>query len=373
MTALNQDVIRSLVSFRGGDVPVVSVYLDVDGRRFVRPRDYELHLDALLRHASERRHNGHRPDGEDLRRIESHVKGGLDRRRTRGLALFSCARSGLWEVLELPVAVRNQLVVNATPHIRQLEAVLEENERFGVLLADRQRSRLFVFELGQLVDKSELFDVLPRHEDDRGDWDKDHVRDHSADAAHHHLKRAAEVAFTVFKEQDLDHLILGAPDEIANDLERVLHSYLRDRIAARIKLPVNASDATIVEAALRVEQEVERAKEAAVVVRLRDALGAGNGGVAGLPGVLSALVERRVDTLLVSDGYEAPGWRCPTCGHLAVRGPACPVCPRSTMARVDDVVEEAMEEALGQSCHIEIVVGDPDLDVLGRIGALLRF
>jgi hypothetical protein len=43
------------------------------------------------------------------------------------------------------------------------------------------------------------------------------------------------------------------------------------------------------------------------------------------------------------------------------------------MARVDDVVEEAVEEALKQSCRVEIVVANPDLDVLGRIGALLRF
>ena len=56
-----------------------------------------------------------------------------------------------------------------------------------------------------------------------------------------------------------------------------------------------------------------------------------------------------------------------------MRGPACPVCPSATMARVDDVVEEALEDALAQSCRIEVVVGNPDLDVLGRIGALLRF
>lgn len=71
------------------------------------------------------------------------------------------------------------------------------------------------------------------------------------------------------------------------------------------------------------------------------------------------LVERRVDTLVVSDGYEAPGWRCPACGYLAGKGPACPVCPRSTMQRVDDVVEEAVEDALGQSCRVDVVVGTP--------------
>lgn len=371
MAPLSQDVIRSLAAFKGGDDPVVSVYLDVDGRRYVRPRDYELHLEDLLRRAGGQA-NGRAPV-EDLRRIEAHVKAGLDRHRTRGLALFSCAPGGLWHVVELPVPVRNQVVVNATPHIRQLEGVLDNNERFGVLLADRQRARMFVFELGELVDKSEAFDALPRHEDDRGDWDKDHVRDHTAEAAHQHLKRAAEVAFSVFRAQDLDHLIVGAPDEIANELERLLHPYLKERLAARIGVPVAAADPVIIAAALGVEAGVGRQKQARLVGRLRDAVGAGNGGVAGLAPVLAALVERRVETLLVSDGFESPGWRCHTCDHVAVRGPACPVCPSTTMTKVDDVVEEAVEEALGQSCRVEVVVGDADLDVLGRIGALLRF
>ncbi len=371
MADLSQDVIRSLASFKGEGGAVVSLYLDVDGRRFVRPRDYEVHLDAMLRRVAENG-NAHAAAVEDLRRVEAHVKAGIDRSHTRGLAVFSCAAGGLWRVLELPVPVRNQLVVNATPHIRQLEAVLDQNERFGVLLADRQRARMFVFELGRLVDKSELFDQLPRHEDDRGDWNKDQVRDHSAEVAHHHLKRAADVAFAAFQAQQFDHLILGAPEDIARELERDLHSYLKQRIAGRINVAVNAPDATIVEAALQVEADVERAKEAKLVGRLRDAVGAGSGGVAGLAPVLAALVERRVETLLVSDGYEAPGWRCGSCGHVATRGPSCPVCP-TTMTRVDDVVEEAVEEALGQACRVEVVVGNADLDVLGRIGALLRF
>ena len=29
--------------------------------------------------------------------------------------------------------------------------------------------------------------------------------------------------------------------------------------------------------------------------------------------------------------------------------------------------------ALAQSCHVEICVDNPDLDVMGRIGALLRY
>lgn len=371
MAALTEDVLRRLAGFKGEDAKVVSLYLDVDGRRFVRPKDYELHLDALLKKAGERSNSRAAAD-EDLSRVAAHVKAGIDRSHTRGLAIFSCLAHGLWEVIELPVPVRNQVVVNSSPHIRQLEGVRDENERFGVLLADKQRARMFVFELGRLVDKNELFDQLPRHEDDRGDWDKDHVRDHSAQLAHLHLRRAAQVAFAAYQAQPFDHLVIGAPDEIAHELERELHSYLKARIAARVNVAVNASEAAIRQAALEVEAEVERAKEAELVERLRHAVGSGSGGVAGLPAVLSALVERRVDTLVLSDGYEAPGWRCRACGYIGTKGPRCPVCP-AAMERLDDVVEEAVEEARIQSCRVEVVFDNADLDVLGRIGALLRF
>jgi hypothetical protein len=32
-----------------------------------------------------------------------------------------------------------------------------------------------------------------------------------------------------------------------------------------------------------------------------------------------------------------------------------------------------VQEALEQSCRVDICVGNPDLDCLGRIGALLRY
>jgi peptide subunit release factor 1 (eRF1) len=372
LVTLTQDVIKSLAAFKAQKTPVVSLYLDVDGRRFVRPKDYEVHLDHLLKEAAGHT-NGHKPAAADLERIEGHVKAGIDRSHTRGLAIFSCTAQDLWQVFELPVPVRNQLVVNASPHVRQLETVVDEYQRFGVLLADKQRARMFVFELGELVDKSELFDQLPRHEDDKGDWDRDHVRDHSMAAALRHLKRSGEVAFHIFQEQGFDHLIIGAPEEIAHELERVLHPYLRDRIAARLAVPVGASDAVIKQAALGVEEQVERAKKAARVERLRTASNAkGGNGVVGLEGVLKAVCERRVETLLVSEGYEAAGWRCGDCAHMAVKGPTCPVCG-SAMERVDDVVEAAVEEALAQNCRVSVCVGNADLDVMGRIGALLRF
>jgi len=164
-------------------------------------------------------------------------------------------------------------------------------------------------------------------------------------------------------------------------------------VAARLRLSTTASDDQIRHATMEIEAQVERLRTDALVQRLRDAIGAsgsgllgmarpkapaapvgagGGSGVAGLEAVLGALVEHRVDTLLVSDGFEVPGWRCPSCDHLAMVGRSCPLC-RTDMDQVPDVVEEAVEVALAQSGRVVVCVGSADLDCLGRIGALLRF
>ncbi len=371
---ISETRIRDLAGFKGEDAPVTSLYLDVDGRRRIRARDYEMVLERMLRPVREQRvYQDAQPSvWADAKRIEEHVKAGVDRSRVRGLALFSCSAHDFWEVVELAVPVRDRLVINHTPYVRELEAVVARHERFAVLLADRQRARLFLFHQGELLEKQEQFDLLPRHDDDGGQLGKDQVAGHTAVAAQRHLRRAAAAAFGLYQEQGFDHLVLAAPEDLAGELERELHAYLRERIAARVHLPATASDDDIRHGVEKVEAGVERAREAAIVERLRQAVHTGSGGVAGTDAVLEALVARRVDTLLVSDGFEAPGWRCGSCAWVGTRGRRCPVCG-TDMDRVGDVVEEAMEEALAQACRVAVCSENPDLDVMGRIGALLRY
>lgn len=371
MANLNEDTVRELAGVSGGGAPVVSCYLDVDGRRYPRRQDYEAQLDHLVRRARARG-EGNGTLAADLARITDHVHGGFDRADTRGLALFSCQSSGFWKALPLSVAVRNQIVVNQSPAVGQLEQLLHAHERIGVLLVDRQQARFFVYELGVLVDRSELFDELPRDYDHRGEKERGDTRHHVDDLVDQHLRRAAAVAFQAFQDAEYAHLLLAAPTELAGAVESHLHPYLSERLGGRLAVPVGASDAALREAVLEAEDGLVRARETKVVERLREGIGSGRKAVAGLEAVLQALVERRVDLLVVSEGYSEGGWRCPGCSHLAAVGRRCPLCG-TDMVEVPDVVEDALEEALLQSCRIEICVGNADLDVLGRIGALLRF
>ena len=371
MAVITEAAVRELAGFRGGGAPVTTCYLDVDGRRLSRQGDYEQELQRVLRSARSRA-NGAGSVRRDLQRIEAYVRGGIDRSTTRGLAIFSCSDRDFWKVVPLPVPVRSRVVINQAPVVGPLETVAQEFERFGVLLADRQRARVFVFHFGELVDHSELLDDRGRPDDVRGHLDRGDVGARSDAVVSAHLRRAADAAFQIFRDEPFEHLTLGGPDAVMRALESTLHPYLRRRLCGRIQVGVGASTGDVRSAVMDVEREVERQREAEAVERLRAAVATNSRAVVGLATTLRAVAEHRVEQLLVSAGFGEPGWSCEACGHLGLVGRTCPAC-RSELIPVDDIVELAIEATLAQSCHVEICVDNPDLDVMGRIGALLRY
>jgi len=373
VTAITEDTLRTLAGFQAGGEPVTTCYLDVDGRRLLTQRDIEQELDGVLR-AARGRANGTPSVHTDLDRIEGFVKGGFDRSRVRGLALFSCAARDLFEVVPLPVRVRSRVVVNEQPAVAQLEAIAEESRRFGVLLVDRQRARMFVFELDELVEHTEqTAGETARDYDTRGERERGEITPHVDALASAHVRRAAALAFSVYQQQGFEQLVVGASEDLAKDVEGALHAYLRERLVGRINVTPQASVDAIQKAVVECEEQTEREKEAALVQRLLDTVGAGGRAVTGLGPVLTALNERRVEHLIVSHEYEAEGWRSEQTGFLHDVRPHRSDTDEQSFRPIQDVVEEAIDDALGQGAKVEICVGNADLDVHGRIGALLRY
>jgi hypothetical protein len=382
MEVLSAELVQRLARWRGGNGHgVITLYLNVDGRENIRPEDYQAHLDALIRDAITK---DKRPEvAETLARISEFVINEFERQNFRGLAVFADA-SDLWEVVALPVPVADHLVVNMTPHVRQLETILDEYEPTGVLMTDRQRARLLVIELGRVVEREEVIDPLPRHDDDKGDWEKDHVKTHAEAIAQQHFRHAALSMFDLYQRHHFNHLVLCVADEVSGDVKRQLHDYLAQKVVGCTAMPLNASDDEIIAIAHEMTQVEERRREVEYVDRLRAGVStvgvngkagksaADSSAVAGLDPTLEAIYEKRVETLLVSHGFVAEGWRCTDCSYIATVGRMCRMCG-SSMTLVDDVIEEAVEDALGQKCRVEFCSDNADLDVLGRIGALLRF
>src|SRR5215218_2632498 len=97
-------------------------------------------------------------------------------------------------------------------------------------------------------------------------------------------------------------------------------------------------------------------EESALFERFAAQEGSGKGrAVQGLEPVLAALVERKVETLLVRQGAQAPGSKCVTCGWLGPAGLThCPV-DETVLDGVDNILEPAIQAAIQQSATVHVV------------------
>ncbi|HEX6008663.1 MAG TPA: hypothetical protein VFZ50_01020, partial [Actinomycetota bacterium] len=92
MTELDRGLLRKLAEWDPA-LPVTSVYVTVDGRRYPRKTDYELRLDELLRNARGQARaldrDAIRSVDRDVAAMSEFVRDEFDRGDTKGLAMFS--------------------------------------------------------------------------------------------------------------------------------------------------------------------------------------------------------------------------------------------------------------------------------------------
>ena len=353
---------------------MTTVYLDVDGRHRPVATDYVAAFERLADNLRRRAHG--RGDKRlasaveaDIERMRAWLGGGLERARTRGVAMFSCSEEDFFEAIQLQRPVRDESALDLMPRVTQLLAFLEEDERFLVALVDRRRLRLLRFELGEVEELPAITDPEPRAIDisiELGSFEH-----HAEEAARIHFRHSAEHLERALRKWPAAGLIVAGPDEAVAGLQAYLPRSITDKIVGRARLAVTAPPHEIAEVALEIQDTVDRRRQAEAVEQLRQQAASGRGGVVGLEATLAALARQRVATLFVSEGFTATGAGCPSCGHLGVGVRQCPQCG-TTNEEIEDVVEVALDEAIAQGATIEFC-RDSELDRFGRIGAVERY
>jgi peptide subunit release factor 1 (eRF1) len=378
---ITRERLRELAGIRAGEGKVLSLFLNLDPRDFptaaARGTEIRSLLDRAGRLIREDEALSHAARGAlraDLERVAAELgSAGLEARGAHGLAVFASSAADLFEVLKLAEPVEHDPVIADAPFIEPLSAI-GPPERWCALLVNRRVARLFCGP-GAALEEVELIEDELRRRHDQGGWSQANYQrsiDKDADA---HLRHAAKVAFAHLQDDLPAGILVGAPQELAAHFEGHLHPYLRERLAGRLDLDVEHTSAEEVRraAAARIE-EAGRARDDAALARLVEAFAGGPGRAAsGLPAVLAAVHEQRVETLLVEAGFAEPGTGCPTCGWLGADGVAACPADGSATEPVADLVEAAVERTLTQAADVRVLRDRAELASHGRIAAVLRF
>lgn len=387
---LDQQEIQKLVQYRNTENPVISLYLNV-----TPPRQFETELNSLVRLAGQRMRERQVHSDKQikhleslLQQIESHVlkkykppKGG-----TRTVVLFADA-DGLWEEYALPISLSSQVVVEPDTYTRPLTMVLDEFERYCVLVVDSRKARIFSLFLGEMEEYSEIFveSEVPRRVRvnlsmtrasgglRKGGIGDDRIQSHIEDQVNRHLKYVADHSLDFIKNHGFTRVILGSTEEkILPRLKDHLHSYIRERVIGEINVRPDDHKETLKEKALEMAQSFEREDERRKVHRLLELNNAGDKGVLGLEPTLEALMLGQVHTLVLENDFRSPGYVCPEDHFLSTYLTQCPLC-NGHMEEFSDIADEMVEEAVSQNAEVEHVFEEIEEFTPYKIGALLRF
>jgi peptide chain release factor subunit 1 len=274
-----------------------------------------------------------------------------------GIALFSSAQEDYFYALPLSRAPTDDVSWDSAPLLMPLQEELEQGERIGVLLFDKERARLFTVVLGEIEEKRVIVDEVPGKQASGG-W---YALSQARYARHHqehvlqHVKRTVTALLELLRTHPFDRLLLGGPDEAVALLRPHLPPPLRDRLSGTLALELVASEADVLQATTRAGQMLAQRAEQADVAELLEAAGGGHA-VTGLEASLAALHERRVHRLVVADAFALSGAQCPRCGRLALRVTLCPDCDER-MAPVPHLETRIAAQAHEQDATVTVVAG----------------
>jgi peptide chain release factor subunit 1 len=371
-TPISYEQLERLERFDSQGARILSVYLDRDPQRQL-DRSYLVVLKDLVKETRERLDE---VAGDQLDREAARLEEWLDSEppQGRGLAAFSCSEPELWQVISLPVPVEDHLAFESRPHLGPLLALLDEYERYGVALVDKEKARLFTVFMGT-IEETEAFEDMVPGKHDQGGWSQARYQRHHETHVYQHLQHVTERLGELLERQGFDRLIVAGPEEATNELRGLLPHVLSERLVAVMPAEMFAGEAEILEQTLPVAERFEREEERRLVDTVLEEAGA-DGASCGLVGTLEAISLAQVRTLLVAEGTEQEGGECQNCGRLEpghVR--PCPACGGTMDPRVH-LLERAMERTRAQAGEIEIVRGDPADRLRERcegVGALYRF
>jgi hypothetical protein len=324
--------------------PVVSLYLHLDPRHRGSLDAYRARLKGLLKEAAQK------APQEDIAAIENYFDRDFDW-SGRGVAAFSSAGSGWWQVYRFSVPVRSHVHVNDKPFVMPLVDLLDTYGSYTVALVDQQTIRMFHIHLGEQVGVGQATgEEIQRLKTGGGSGSGRTARGSDLQAAREEAVRgnmrgfADELEAFCRRQGAVSHLLLGGAESTTSQFKGMLSPRLHNCLEGTFNISMQAHDKEVLTQSLAIIQENLAASEAQLVEAVQTRAAKEIGGVVGLQPTLDAIAAGRVQKLVLAEGSLSP-----------------------------EVADDAITQALEYGGEVVLVDEDSPLAETEGIGALLRY
>lgn len=352
--------------------PVLSLFIEL-GPAFATPQARQSELNSLMTLVQrEMPEDGAKKElSAALPALRDHLQNDEEWwKDARGAAIYF-APNEMFEVVRCLEPLETKAAVTAWPHIEPLSEVVT-GDLWCVMMVSRTVARYLMGFPSRLREVESMEDDV-RGQHSQGGWSQARFERSVEKDVQDHIKNAAEELWELYRQKRFDCLVVVTLPEMWPDVERELHSDLKNRLAGVLELDIEHSSVAEVRDEVRQLADVrENEKERRLLDTLQEGLGRGERAAGGVAQVFAALSESRVETLLVDDSFERQGVACTSCGWAGLQGKVCPVDSKPLREGVD-LKDWGIRRTLAGSGEVRVVKFHPDLQAQEGIGAILRY
>jgi len=377
---ISHDDLRQLQHYLSGpDSLILSLYVNIDQSNAANlNRGFETNIDGLFRQVAESQNsndgNKQRFDAE-CRLVRQFLGGYVP--KGKALVVFSDSKQDFWWQRDLQVELPTGVRWSPEPWVRPLLEVIEEHDRFGVVLIDKHRARILAGDAAGIEQQAEILSDVPNKHATTGTdhiWSQGQMdRDHSKHVLWH-AKRVTDELALVIDRLKLSRIVIGGPVEATSVFTSTLPKRIQQMIIGTVTAPVDAGPDRLAAELKTVQEKAEHQDEAKLVDAMITAAMKGERAVLGVADTLNAIHEGRVYKMVVAKDFRVAGKECSSCHVLVSDGAEkCAFCGEQLEA-APDLINRASRRVLDKGGKVQLISGEAAVK-LGEagVGAVLRF
>jgi peptide subunit release factor 1 (eRF1) len=299
-----EHLVEKLAAFEPqGALPIVSLYLNAQADEHGR---HNFH--TFVRKQFPERAKTYEPDTPERESVEAdfvrinRYLGQDIRSNTQGIVIFACSgANNFFEPVQLEVPIENnRLFIYDHPHLYPLARLLDQYQRYAVVLADTNVARIFVFAMGRAIKHSELQNVKTKRTQ-VGGWSQMRFQRHIENYHLHHAKEVIDVLERLVRDERIEHVMLAGDEEtIIPLLRQQMSKELSDKLIDVLRLGIDTSERELLEESRIAYRRYNSFSDMEKVDHLLHEYRADGLAVAGVPQTLAALSNGQVEELLIT-------------------------------------------------------------------------
>ncbi len=315
---------------------------------------------------------------EDVQRVEAYFDTEYDW-SGRSVALFSDQNNDFFRAYPIAVPVPDLVHTGMRPNVRPLAGLLDSYGGYGVVLLDKQGARMFHFHLGQLMEQEGVLGEQVKQVK-KGGSGVTGMRGGIAsqtrsmeEVVERNMREVINFSVRFFEENHIRRILLSGTDDNIALYKSYLPKMWLSLVVGTFPAPMTSSHQEILSKALEIGNKAEIEREKHLIEKLITQASKQSNAIVGLEPTLGMINEGRVQALVIRQGFQKSGYRCPQCSTLTSLSEfVCKQCG-SEAVQVADVIATAVSVTMKNGGEVDVVKGNQAFEDVGNIGALLRY